>query len=493
MVRLKPVRILILLLLVAKCIFWYKVIFSSDTSKLSKGNNSVTEVPQKLHRRLAHLVTIVIRQFESFENDITNTVKTILNSYPTMNIIIVSNDFLYPPLELDFTNHTLKNVKLVYLQPSFGRTVKERNPVSFITTKYIAFLPDATRLITKQTLQEAIESASKLGIVSVPVGKNSLDCLNAKLRIKQWSLKVSKASGIECDMVSGKHVTIIDVDIINKLTDPFMLPYPNALYVQTTALGMKVHILKNLHFLESKQLYRSQQAQTQLQTLHRTREAEAFKKLGIKQVTHVSGNTEWYGCTRDTQNCFGPVVNDIPSYLLQNRYTPPCCLAGLRKVALHVFNKLDEVGVRYWLEAESLLGAMHNGDILPWDHKVVIGINKDDLNRSPWIVKARSKAVVDNKGFVWEKATEGEFFKVQYSKVNRLHVNILPFYSKNGTMTRDAWFLKVRDFSEHFLHPMSSIDFIGRQVPSPNNIRDFLELKFYRGVIENPELSVKRF
>jgi len=38
---------------------------------------------------------------------------------------------------------------------------------------------------------------------------------------------------------------------------------------------------------------------------------------------------------------------------------------------------------------------------------------------------------------------------------------------------------------------MSSIEFAGRQVPSPNNIRDFLELKYYKGVIENPELPGK--
>lgn len=162
-------------------------------------------------------------------------------------------------------------------------------------------------------------------------------------------------------------------------------------------------------------------------------------------------------------------------------------------MAFHVFERLDEVGVRYWLEAGSLLGAMRNGDILPWDHEVVVGFYRDDLIRSPWLIKAKNKAVVDNSGFVWEKATEGEFFKVQYSKVNRLHVNLLPFYPKNGTMTRDSWFLENRDFPEQFLHPMSNIEFAGRQVPSPNNIRDFLEIKFYKGVVENPYIPGKFF
>jgi hypothetical protein len=34
---------------------------------------------------------------------------------------------------------------------------------------------------------------------------------------------------------------------------------------------------------------------------------------------------------------------------------------------------------------------------------------------------------------------------------------------------------------------MASIDFIGQKVPAPNNIRDFLEFKFGKGVIENPQ------
>lgn len=216
-----------------------------------------------------------------------------------------------------------------------------------------------------------------------------------------------------------------------------------------------------------------------------------FEKLGIKKITRASGSVEWYGCSRETARCFGSVINGVPSYLYLHRYTPPCCLAGLRKVTHHVIDKLEEVGIRFWLEGQSLLGGMRHGDILPWDHEVQIGLNRDDLARSPWLVRARSKPVVDDDGFIWEKATEGEFFKVQYSRINRLHVNLLPFYAHNGSMTKDAWFLKNRDFPEHFLHPMSSIEFAGRQVPCPNNIRDFLELKYFKGVIENPELPGK--
>lgn len=100
---------------------------------------------------------------------------------------------------------------------------------------------------------------------------------------------------------------------------------------------------------------------------------------------------------------------------------------------------------------------------------------------------------LDDKGFVWEKAqpSEGAFFRVHYSQTNRLHVDIFPFRATaDGKMTKDYWFQshpQDREFPEHFLHPISSISFAGRKVSAPNNVRDFLELKFGKGAIENPE------
>lgn len=222
-------------------------------------------------------------------------------------------------------------------------------------------------------------------------------------------------------------------------------------------------------------------------------ESARFRKLynlfKIKQVSRETGLTEWYGCNKDTPRCFGTVLDSMPSYLYEKKWTPPCCLSNLRKTAKHVFMMLEEAGIRYWLEAGSLLGAMRSGDILPWDHDVDIGFIREDLSRCEWLKKAKDRPVVDIKGFLWEKATEGNFYRVHYSRINKIYVNLLPFYSRNGTMVKDSWFTnhKNMEFPEIFLHPMSSIDFAGRSVPSPNNIRDFLELKFGKGAIENPE------
>lgn len=99
------------------------------------------------------------------------------------------------------------------------------------------------------TLQETVSQVPKLGIVIVPIGKNVLHCLELDLRVKEWTLRVTRIIGAECDSVTGKHVTIIDAKILRKLSDPFLLPFTDALYVQTTAIGAKVCNLL-FHFVD---------------------------------------------------------------------------------------------------------------------------------------------------------------------------------------------------------------------------------------------------
>lgn len=127
---------------------------------------------------------------------------------------------------------------------------------------------------------------------------------------------------------------------------------------------------------------------------------------------------------------------------------------------------------------------------LPLVVLVLMFVSREDISKCTWLMRAANKPITDPQGFVWEKAVEGDFYRVQFSQVNRLHVDIFPFYSRNGTMTKDTWFKthqQDREFPEHYLKPLSTIEFVGRMVSAPNNIHDFLELKFGVGVVENPE------
>lgn len=165
--RIKFAKFMLIFALIGNIIILHRIwkLFSLEHSEAISVLNPTIETPQKLHRRLARLVTVIIRQYESFENDISTTVKLILNSYPSMTVIIVCDDLIYPPLEIDFKNKSMKNVHLVNLLPSFNKTLNEKNPISYVQTKYVLFLPDSTRLLTKQNLQ--VYNLKKLFLLTI--------------------------------------------------------------------------------------------------------------------------------------------------------------------------------------------------------------------------------------------------------------------------------------------------------------------------------------
>ncbi|CAH1995876.1 unnamed protein product [Acanthoscelides obtectus] len=461
----------------------------------SKPEQVPTEKPttKSSIKHVGKLITIILRDFELHENDVTLTVHSFLNLFPTVHIYILYDELPYPPLDIMLTNNTLPNVKFVKLSPTLKNSFYDQYPVNQIKTKYVLFVPDSTRLTSRQTIQIMINELEKFSghIIAAPLSshKKNMKCLRIHMHVKEWTLKYSEIKGLECDGVVGKHIILLETDHLREMSNAFLLPFPQSLYVQTSVLNFKVKIVKGLSFHEGKPILRSHHAQWKLKQTEAQRLKKLYNLFKIKQVVKESGITEWYGCTKDTSRCFGTVLENMPSYLYEKKWTPPCCLSNLRKTARYTFGILDESGIRYWLEAGSLLGAMRSGDILPWDHDVDVGFVREDLTRCHWLKQAKDRPVIDNKGFLWEKATEGNYYHVHFSRTNKIHVNLFPFYSKNGTMVRDSWFTSHRnmEFPENFLHPMSSIDFVGRSVPSPNNIRDFLEMKYGSGAIENPE------
>lgn len=154
--RFKFLKTLLVLALLGNIIVWHRIwrLFATqNTLRLLTPSMVTPDPPQMLHRRLARLVTVIVRQFETFENDVTSTVESVLNFFPTIPILIICNELPYPPLELDFANESMQNVKLISLQPEFNKSYDERNPLFYVRTKYVLFLPDASRLSTKEILQ----------------------------------------------------------------------------------------------------------------------------------------------------------------------------------------------------------------------------------------------------------------------------------------------------------------------------------------------------
>ncbi|XP_063626598.1 ribitol 5-phosphate transferase FKRP [Cydia splendana] len=445
----------------------------------------VTVAPSPSHprtsRHISKLLTVVFRQFEDFENDVADSVQSFVSAFPNVPVVVVSETTPYPPFPFSASNETLRNVKVVTLELRLNAAPKELDPLTYIHTDYVLFVPDSTR-VSRRVLQQAAIAATAPSAPAVAIGVASarLICQHIKWNYADWTLQYNKdASGKICDAVHGQHALLIKTAYLHSFPQPFALPFPESLYLQMSAKDLKVQILEGKLGGGRGVLKSPSARQKSIRHMRDTRVA-LYKMLGVKAMIREDGRVQWFGCKRETQRCF-PSVQGTPSYILSHRNTPPCCRRNMRRSAAHVLRALAQAGARCWLETTSLLGAVVRGDLLPWAEHVEIGIHESDVPRVPWLQRGGA----DPEGYVWERATKGHYYRVAYSATNNVYVLVLPFSAKNGTMWPADWVLAhQKPFPERHLHPLAQIQFAGRQAPAPNDASAFLDLKLGAAAVE---------
>ncbi|XP_078697231.1 ribitol 5-phosphate transferase FKRP-like [Branchiostoma floridae x Branchiostoma belcheri] len=458
----------------------------------SRKQGPVKVMERAMSSSFSDRVTVVIREFEDFENQVAETVKSILHLDEYISIIIVVDKAPYPPLTLPEDG----DVKVISMKTSLDRHPNVSCPERFVDTEFVFLVPDGTILTSPKQVEKVLSvfhsRRGDVRMVAAKVGgEMTSQCFDMDVNLKQWTLTYMQGGAAQdtCNGLDGSHIILMRTADFHSLSRPYHRPFPQSLFIQTALRGWKL-VQVPASTIPAKKLFTDPHNQWKHQTRHDSRLKAMYEEFGIKKVSWSNGNVEWYGCRKETARCFGTVVDDMPEYLYENRWTPPCCLRALRETARHVFRVLQKCGARYWLEGGSLLGAARHNDIIPWDYDIDLGIYRDDIDKCLPSNMLHQGSYTDSEGFVWERATEGEFYRIQYSAQNHLHVDIWPFHPQNGVMTRGLWTQSHRqdiDFPEHFLVPLKTVKFLEMQVSAPNDVKGFLELKFGKGVIENPQ------
>lgn len=439
-------------------------------------------------------VTVVLREFENFENYVRDVANSFLHQRPELPFLAVADTTPYPPLVLP------DGARLLVLSPAPDQPPQTHRPEFHIQTEFVLVVPDGVELEQPRSIERLIkelegEGGGPVRVVAAPVlARSSVQCLHLRVNLKEWTATYSPAasgsSGSVCTALQGDAVILIRTEDLFNLSVPLGRPLFSSLFVQTSLRGWKVKLLESPCFSANhRPLFSSAHNRWKADTCLKDATGKLLKSFGLKRLLLPDGKEQWYGCSKETPRCFGTVQDNTPDYLYLDRWTPPCCLRALRETTKYVINVLETSGVRYWLEGGTLLGAIRHQDIIPWDYDVDLGIYLEDIPNCDHLKNLDSGSLVDANGYVWERAVEGDFYRVQYSEANHLHVDLWPFYPRNGIMTKDTWTEHKQDveFPEHFLQPLVPMSFAGVTAYGPNNPRAFLELKFGEGVIENPQ------
>lgn len=197
-----------------------------------------------LHQSKGDGVTFILRSFEAFEHDIEETIKSVLTVFPNATIMVVSDYPVYPPILLNTTTTGTSDIKFINLKTDLSKSFKDRIPTLQVKSKYILFIPDSTRLSSRKLIDSLVKISEKEPgkIIAIPFkGSKKVQCLQLHLEIREWMLRFDEfPHAKECGFIKGKHALFIELENVFKVSDPFILPFPDSLYLQFASHNIKV-------------------------------------------------------------------------------------------------------------------------------------------------------------------------------------------------------------------------------------------------------------
>lgn len=274
---------------------------------------------------LADLVTFVIIDFESFENDVPDTIAEICSQTPQINILLITDKLPYPPLQF---KHSAENchVKIITTSPDPTKDLFDTRPEFSISTEFALFIPDSTRISSKLLLASLkISHIQPKQIIAIPVihSNDLIDyfyhCYRLEVDVKRWTLRyeILKNEHRKCDALEGEFAFLIKKSDLQQFNQPFVKPFPLSLYVQAKLKKFEILIDDDIKFYKGLTLFSSNtRHESKRFAFEEERKRQLFQSFGIKQVIK-DDQTHLFGCTKKSQRCFPTIYKDTPDYLLQ--------------------------------------------------------------------------------------------------------------------------------------------------------------------------------
>ena len=160
---------------------------------------------------------------------------------------------------------------------------------------------------------------------------------------------------------------------------------------------------------------------------------------------------------------------------------PPMAHDDAKEALLRFKEVYDRHGITFWLVFGTLLGAVRDGDFIPWDTDIDLACYWTDLEK---ICVALDELQV--MGFQVIMATEDDgFFEVQWKGIY-IHVGVMRLF--RGTMWQYAWACERHDY----FSKLKTIPFLGTTFLIPQDAEAYLREHYSGERWKTPDPSYKQ-
>lgn len=166
-------------------------------------------------------------------------------------------------------------------------------------------------------------------------------------------------------------------------------------------------------------------------------------------------------CTQATRNCrfwdWG-----------EGHVRPECCTEHLLELVDSVHAVLERHGILHWLDFGTLLGAVRDGELIPWDADADFGILARDADR---VLALRDELEAGgHRLFLGDPAV----IRVWFSDRNRIALDLTLWHERDGLLVSDEGPLDLwpgmhdrTAFPPEYVAELADVELDGRRLPAP--------------------------
>lgn len=152
------------------------------------------------------------------------------------------------------------------------------------------------------------------------------------------------------------------------------------------------------------------------------------------------------------------------------RIRRPCCSAMNRELLRFVVDLLNSMGVTWWADYGTLLGAVRHGGMIPWDKDNDLGILQSNKRKILALEPMLRRAGI---GFAGRRMGTVKFYA---SRTNKTNTDVFAWErNPRGLMTRKTYAgvdkFKGREFPAEWLLPLTTVEYDGMILNAPAAVR----------------------